>query len=102
MDGNEIAKFIKKIAKLEARGKTQAVGVLKQELFTNGVDYPDIEKMVKKASGRRAHMADGTFRADDKKTLEENEAYETGKKPAKKAPKKAKKKAKKKAPAKKK
>ena len=47
---------IKKIATLEAKG--EAADDLRQELFTNGVDYPDIDSAVAaagkvKGSGRK-------------------------------------------------
>lgn len=84
MDDKMIAEKVAKIAKLEAAGDAQGAGTLKQELFTNGVDFPDIEAMVKKAGGKRAKEGDGTFKADDPKTPNTNEAFETGKSPAEK------------------
>ena len=86
MNKKEISSIIGKIAKLEAAGDDAEAGSLKQELFTAGVDYPDIEKMVEKASRKRAQKPNGTFKPDDKSTPDKNEAYETGKKPEAKKP----------------
>ena len=86
MDKKQIATMIGKIAKLEAKGDADEAGSLKQELFTDGIDYPEIEKMVKKASKKRATKPNGTFKPDDKTTPDKNEAYETGKKPEAKKP----------------
>jgi len=42
------------------------------------------QEKAKPATGKRAHKADGSFKADDKSTPDVNEAYEDGKTPAKK------------------
>jgi len=85
MDDKMIAKKISEIAKLEASGDKQGAGALRQELFTDGIDYPEIDEMVKKAGGKRAKEADGTFKADDPETPDTNEAFVAGASPKKKA-----------------
>ena len=89
MDSKERGRMIDKIAKLEAGGNVPGpgAGCLKQVLFTDGMDYPDIKKAIKKAAKARARQKvaeararkrDGKFKGDDPKTPNINEAYRTG------------------------
>lgn len=85
---DDIAKAVKDIARLEANGDVQEASNIRQELFTNGVDYVEIDSMVETASRARARDPKGRVVADDKTTPKKNEAYVTGKSPAEKKPEK--------------
>lgn len=85
MDDKQIDATVKAIAKAEASGDEQEAGNMRQELFTSGIDTPEIDSLVEKASKKRAKKDDGTFTPDDKTTPDTNEAFETGKSPAKKS-----------------